>query len=221
MKKNTFLTLFLTLQYMNGNIHTLLLAIIACLIIYQLFFADSQTKQCPACDCTMSTNNCKCPSCGTPEEEKKIIVNVNNDENLPPIVNPAREYDYRTFNDPLVPPYKRSDYDHSFPPPGIPPIATRGYPTAFKKMGLLTDKNAPNDDKYKFMIIMGRQTYPGSNYYDYYVVENSDESALKFDMKNMHKELNDDDEVEIPDLNKTYTVKLDRDLGFRYTPFVF
>jgi hypothetical protein len=212
----------------GGTVIILILLVITGLIVYQLFYAEN--KSCPACKCSVHADSKACPSCNLtmpmqmPIEEKKIIVNVNRDDGFPPIVNPAREYDYRTFNDPLVPPYKRSDYDGMFPPGlvgGVPPIATRGYPSSFKKMGLLVDQGAENEDKFKFMVIMGRQTYPGSNQYDYYVAENKDESALKFDMKDLHKELNDGDSIAVSDLGKTYSVKLDRDLGFRYSPFVF
>jgi hypothetical protein len=206
----------------GGMAIILILLVITGLIIYQMFYSDN--KNCPACNCSITSESKQCPSCSN-AKINPIVVNVQQDEisQVPP-TSPAREYDYRTFNDPLVPPYKRSDYDLSFPPGlvgGFPPIATRGYPTAFKKMGLLNDQSAPNDDKFKFMIIMGRQTYPSSNYYDYYVTENKDESALKFDLKDLHKELNDGDTVTISELGKTYTIKLDRDLGWRYSPFVF
>lgn len=206
-----------------GTLIISILLIITGLIIYQMFYSDN--KGCPACNCSSSSECASCsknPGLINPNPNP-IVVNVQQDDNSQSI-SPAREYDYRTFNDPLVPPYKRSDYDSSFPPGlvgGYPPIATRGYPTAFKKMGLLNDQSAPNDDKFKFMVIMGRQTYPNSNYYDYYVTENKEESALKFDLKDLHKELNDGETVTITELGKTFTIKLDRDLGFRYTPFVF
>ena len=198
----------------------LILLVITGLIVYQMFYSDK--KNCPACNCSLSdSKSCSsCTSCALSSNNnlpQPIVVNVQQDDNSQgPSISPARLYDYKTFNDPLVPPYKRSDYDQSFPP-----IATRGYPTAFKKMGVLNDQSAPNDDKYKFMIIMGRQTYPSSNYYDYYVTENSDESVLKFDLKDLHNELNDGDSIAISDLGKTYTVKVDREIGFRYTPFMF
>lgn len=204
----------------SGTAIILILLVITGLIIYQVFY--SENKNCPTCNCSMLTDTKSCPICPPNDTQiNPIVVNVQQDENH---ISPAREYDYRTFNDPLVPPYKRSDYDLGFLPGSVgghPPIATRGYPTAFKKMGLLNDITASNDDKYKFMVIMGRQTYPNSNHYDYYVTENKEESSLKFDLKDIHKELNDGDTFAITDLGKTYTVKLDRDLGFRYSPFVF
>lgn len=155
------------------------------------------------------------------EEKQNINVNIQMPEQqhgpiLPPPINPLREYDYRALSDPLVPPYKRDDY--TVP---LPSFSTRGPISAFKKMGLLIDKDAPNDDKYKFMLLMGRQKYMGSNYYDYYVTDNKPDSALKFDLPNLHKELMTGDTVPISQLNKTYVVDIDRSLGFDYYPFIY
>jgi hypothetical protein len=208
-------------ENINGSTIIIILILIIGLFLYHQTF-NTENKSCPPCNCTISAEHKPC-NCST-REEKPVIVNVHQDEQIVPPINPAREYDYRTFSDPLVPPYKRSDYDLTFPPGmvgGTMPIATRGYPSGFKKMGILNDKNAPNDDKFKFMTIMGRQTYPGSNQYDYYITETKEDSPLKFDLKDLRKELNDGDSIQLSDLDKTYTVKLDRDLGFRYTPFVF
>lgn len=174
-----------------------------------------QCPVCPSCPTnTMEQHNSKRP------ESKNITIDIKEPESimspLPPPINPLREYDYRALNDPLVPPYKRDDY--TIP---LPVIATRGPATAFKKMGLLNDKTSPNDEKYKFMLLMGRQKYFGSNFYDYYVTENKPESALKFDLPNLHKELMTGDTLEVKELNKTYTVHIDRSLGFDYNPFIY
>src|SRR3989344_4378752 len=86
--------------------------------------------------------------------------------------------------------------------------STRGYVLPFKKMGILISENTHNDDKYKFLILMGRQTYLGSNYYEYYAVS-SDNSVLKFEL-NIHKELDSGDIISISELNKKYSVKMDK-----------
>lgn len=132
------------------------------------------------------------------------------------IANPIRDYDYRALIDPLVPPYKRDDY--MMPLPSIP---SRGYPSSFKKMGTLIDEDAPNTDPYKFMILVGRQKYPGSNYYDYYVSENKTDGVLKFDLPDIHKEFMTDDKLKVKELNKLYSIKIDRNLGFDYNPFMY
>lgn len=202
----------------------LLLFAITCLIIYQMFYAEKST--CPPCNCIVAPAQAEKMDNVNNNMNNGMVTDVQMPVSPPPvIITPqptvplVREYDYRTFNDPLVPPYKRSDYEPSIL--SAPSFATRGYPTAFKKIGVLNDQSANNADKYKFMILMGRQTYPGSNYYDYYVIENKDESSLKFDLKDLHKEMNDGDIITINELGKTYTLKVDRDLGFRYSPFLF
>jgi len=136
---------------------------------------------------------------------------------VPPVmpVNPLREYDRRALNDPLVAPLRRDDYN-------IPviPVPTRGLPTAYKKVGTLIDKSASNDDPYKFLFLMGRRKYLGSDYYEYYVTETKDDRKLKFTIPHIHKELFDGDTVTVHELGKTYEVKADKELGFEYNPYV-
>lgn len=138
----------------------------------------------------------------------------------PPIINPSqliREYDYRTFYDPLIPPKKIDDYNLP-----VIPIPTRGNASGYKKMGYLTNRTAPNDDPYKFLILMGRMTYPGSNYYDYYVIEKGTNglNTLKFDLYNKHRELASGDVIKIKELNHDYHVVIDRNAGFEYNPYL-
>ena len=137
-------------------------------------------------------------------------------DRLPNPFSMLRDYDYRTLSDPLVPPYKRDDY--TFP---LPTISTRGPPSAFKKIGLLVDSEGSNNDKYKFMTLMGRETYKGSNRYDYYVSASTDnnDNLIKFDLPNLHKEVSTGDTIRIDALNKSYDINVDRNLGFNYNPF--
>lgn len=158
-----------------------------------------------------------CPSCPENQDfQKKISINLNDRNNELGGINPYRDYDYKTLGDPLIPPYKRDDYNLPFPT-----IHTRGLPTQFKKMGLLVDSEAPNTDQYKFMILMGRQKYPNANFYDYYVTENKSDGLLKIDLPDLHKELYTDDEVRVADVDKTFKVKIDRNVGVDYSPFVY
>lgn len=207
----------------DSTFNKLLLSIIAIIIIIagfviyqsmpQIFQNDGKQNSCPTCPLCSSCQ--KCTECSK-SDDTNIIVSTPQLQVPPiPVVNPARDYDYRALNDPLVPPYKRDDFQ--IPLPAIP---TRGFPSSFKKIGILVDSESENTDPYKFMLLMGRQKYPGANFYDYYVTENKPDSALKFDLPNLHKELNTDDSVPITDLGKTYTVKVDRNLGFDYNPFI-
>jgi len=172
--------------------------------------------KCPVVTCPIPP---KCPLvCPTINNKssnpKKINIDIIQQPSTRPI-NPAKEYDYRAFNDPMVPPKKRGDYDL------FPSVATQGYPSGYRKMGLLIDKEAANDDPYKFMVLMGRQKYPRSSVYEYYVTENKNDSALKFDLPSVQKELMSDDTLEITDLGKTYTTKIDKNLTFEYNPFSY
>jgi hypothetical protein len=130
-------------------------------------------------------------------------------------LNALRDYDYRTLNDPLVPPLKRDDYGGI-----VPSVYTRGYPSDYKKMGVLIDEETDNNDKYKFLILFGRLKYQGGTLYDYYAIENND-GYMKFDIPHIHKELYSDDTIRIKELNKTYKVNIDRNLNFNYGSFLY
>jgi hypothetical protein len=149
------------------------------------------------------------------ENPTNVIVSTDNIIEKPINYQYGREYDYRSFEDPLVPPYKRDDFMLTYPS-----YPTRGYPTSFKKMGLLIDDNASNDDQYKFMILVGRQRFQNANYYDYYVTENKADAILKFDLGTNRREIMDGDMINIPELSKSYRSKIDRNLGFEYNPYV-
>jgi len=131
----------------------------------------------------------------------------------------VREYDYQTLNNPLVAPRKRHDFE--IPTVSIP---TRGIVGSYKKLGILTDKTADNNDKYKFLFLMGRQKYPNSSYFDYYVTEKDSHGngVLKFNIPNIHKELYTGDTITIPELgDKIYTLTEDKQLEYEYSPYLF
>jgi len=137
-----------------------------------------------------------------------------------PLASPydiLRRYDYRTLTDPMVPPYKRDDYNLP-----VLPIPTRGFPAPFKKMGTLVSKTT-NKDPYKFLFLMGRQKYPGSSHYDYYATEKGSEGngTLKFDLPHLHKELYTGDKIKIHQLEDTeYEINVDRTVNYEYNPFM-
>jgi hypothetical protein len=152
----------------------------------------------------------------TYDEEPKILVDpISNHLPPPPTISPLREYDYRSLDDPLVAPRHRDDY--TIP---VMPVPTRGWPTAYKKIGTLINHNADNSDPYKFLFLIGRQKYPSADWYDYYVTETSKDGRLKFDVHHRHKEIFSGDRIEIPELNKTYEAKIDKTFDFEYNPYV-
>ena len=206
----------------------LITVIVTCMVIYLYFYHNFDTLTCPSQPHAQllpqgSITNSHIKSDLTQSiipnvsnTEQNITVDVNRQEYSPSVGEIMRDYDYRALVDPLTPPYKRDDF--TLPYPSFP---TRGYPSAFKKIGYLIDESANNDDKYKFMLLMGRQKYPGSNNYDYYVTENNSDSALKFDLHHLHRELLTHDDLEIKELQKHYKVKIDRTLGSYYNPFYY
>lgn len=140
---------------------------------------------------------------------------------IQPPIDPMRDYDNRTINDPLIPPYKRDDYN--IDPYLVNPhlfIHTRGLSTSFRKVGMLIDKNSSNDNKYKFFILMGRQKYRSSSQYEYYVVSDSKESIIKFELPNK-KEIYTGDKIKIAELGDVeYEASIDKNLPYEYIPYI-
>ena len=134
-----------------------------------------------------------------------------------------RNYDYKTYNDPLTPPFKRDDY--MIPAHVVDPnrfgLYTRGGPTAFKKMGYLTDPSGNAGDPYKFLTLMGRQKYYNSTQYEYYVVSTNRDENIKFDLEKNKRELFTGDKVTVSQLNnKVYDVNIDKNLDYEYSPYI-
>jgi len=138
----------------------------------------------------------------------------------PPLGKVLRDYDYRTYNDDLTPPFKRDDY--MIPPQLIYPnqfgLYTKGMPGNFRKMGYL--KNLDVSDN-KFLTLMGRQKYAGSTQYEYYVTSTNKDENLKFYLNKNKRELYDGDTVSVPQLgNIQYEVIIDKNLDYEYVPYV-
>lgn len=183
------------------------------LVCVALYFAYSFYTKAPQTNTQPELSNQIIQQQNQPQELQQIKVNINNAQERP--INFLRDYDYRTLYDPLVAPRRRDDYNLP-----VLPLPTRGYPSAFKKMGILIDKNASNDDKYKILVLMGRNTFPNSSVYEYYVTENSKDSVLKFDIDKT-REIQTDDKIKVNELDKDYTVVLDKTLGYQYDPYLY
>ena len=211
----------------------LLVIAITAIALYNVFTLNQQLKdanerctirQYVASSETTSTNASNLTAPVT--QPNKVLIDIDNRSIVPHLlpINPLRDYDRHALKDPLVPPYKRDDYNvnPSIVYPSLYSIPTRGNSAGFRRMGYLTNLTALNSDQYKFLILMGRQKYRGSSRYEYYVVSSSKESNIKIDLENQKKELNTDDTLSIPQLgDATYTVTIDKNLGFDYTPFVY
>lgn len=168
-------------------------------VVISTYFVFSM-KQCDKCD-----NNIM----------QHTIQSTNNHDFL-------KEFDERKLYDPLEEPTKRIDRDKignlelrqmAFNYP------VRGYPDNYKWMGLLV--NDTSDDSNKIIKLFGRQKYPNSDNYEYYVMINMGFDQTKVSLDNLHnKELYDGDSVVLDVLNRTYTVKLNKNDELKYNPYV-
>ena len=167
------------------------------------------------------------------KDKPKVIVRekVNEIQTAGPVivdpVDVVREYDYQKMEDPLEEPKKR------IPRHEIPPIhinryfdfPTRGYPDNFNQFGILVRQNRLNvDHENKVLRLYGRQTYPGSQFYEYYTAITSGLSQIKIPLNHKRRrnrrELFDDDIIFIKELNAKYKVQLFEYDSPRYYPHI-
>jgi len=105
-------------------------------------------------------------------------------------------------------------------------VRTRGQPTSYQQIGILTNANNPNDVR----PLYGRQTYRGSNSWNYYSSLDSNLSTKIPIFKSSNKctdergcqEINDGDNVTIGNISTTqYTFTKYSNDSFRYIPDLF
>jgi len=99
-------------------------------------------------------------------------------------------------------------------------IPTRGYPDNYHLMGVLL--NTKTDIAFN---LFGRQKYPGSNQWEYYVHGNINNTPIKLPLSiNGDREIEDNQIIEIPGfdpLKREYKVKLYDYDAPRYNPFIY
>jgi hypothetical protein len=119
---------------------------------------------------------------------------------------------------------KKVYYDDFHPPEQINRhirsinIPTRGFPEDYQLKGLLLRDNT--ETAYN---LFGRQKFPGSSQYEYYIIANMDRNHVKIPLKiNGDKEIEDGQSINVPGTNQnngSFTVKLyDYDVP-RYIPY--
>ena len=135
-----------------------------------------------------------------------------------------KERDYNVINDPLTPGERRLP-SHQYPRKPFKNkinIPTRGHPDNYQYLG-----NLIRDTDDKILPVFGRQEYPGSDYYEYYLLLNQDGNfGLKLPLNNGKKiiELEEDQVVDInyfksKEGNFVYK-PFDYDVP-RYNPYVY
>jgi hypothetical protein len=135
------------------------------------------------------------------------------------VADPVKLYDYNKIYDPLEDPTKRVDryllgpvqFRRMFNYP------VRGDPDNPRWLGLLICESE-DDKSNKLIKLFGRQKYPRSEQYDYYTLINMGYDQVKVKIHHK-KELYDDDVVQIPEINKTYRVKLNKNDDMTYNPY--
>jgi hypothetical protein len=140
---------------------------------------------------------------------------------LQPAVDIITDYDYRVMNDPLKEPGRRPPRHIIAPLIGNPylNIPTRGWPDSFIQMGYLIDNDCHNTNK--IIKLFGRETYPNSSEFEYYVEFNTENDTIKSSLDKQKRELYDDDNVYVEMLQRNYKVKLLKQRGLEYNPFLY
>ena len=129
----------------------------------------------------------------------------------------------RNINDELVPPQRSYEFTRrSMPPPsgdGIEiNVPTRGELPIFQKIGVLLKSDSSGDTDNARLPLFGRPKYPGSNDYDYYVMDGS-RNSNKVAIEIKKKQLDNDDQINVAGFNGIYSVSLYQYDQPRYIPF--
>lgn len=225
----------------GNSITSIILIIIALFILVQIYNSNKymavQNEINTKTTQTIQQSQTQQPS--HDENTQNVIVppptTINNYEGPSMISHPVdinqivKEYDYRNVRDILVPPVKRPSSSLVTPIINDPlyNIHTRGHPHNYSWMGILintteTSEEAPFSQDNKIVKLFGRQKYPNSTQYQYYVVVNTgnDQTKINLDKEKYRKELYDDDVVTIDELNMTFKVKLNDSNWIEYSPYV-
>lgn len=121
--------------------------------------------------------------------------------------------DINVIKNPLQPPERRLP-NYAYPFNIITNIPTRGIPDNYHQFGIAFRENTETGFN-----VFGRQKYPGSNQYEYYVIGTMGFNQVKIPLKiKGDKELEDGQMIDIPGNNGLFKFKLfDYDIP-RYNP---
>jgi hypothetical protein len=136
------------------------------------------------------------------------------------------ERDIRTIYDPMVPPHTRIPRNQ-FPPDiekykYLFEYPTRGYPDNYQLMGALY-READEDS----LQLFGRETYPGSTQYEYYVITGYNGSVpmkIPLELETSNLQLFDGDTINVPTRDPSkgpFKYIKYQNNTFKYNPFIF
>jgi hypothetical protein len=142
-------------------------------------------------------------------------INASNCNNIQLKKNYLNNRDKKIYYDEFTAPERRvPEYIYPYPAHNIN-IPTRGYPDNYQQIGIIyNDNNTFN--------LFGRQKYPGSNQYEYYISGTSNNTHIKLPIYTKGtREIENDQEIYV-DIgnNKKFKTKLYNFDTPRYDPFV-
>jgi hypothetical protein len=129
------------------------------------------------------------------------------------------ERDRKVVDDNFKPPERRVPR-HNYPVKAIKNlmnISTRGYPDNFQNLGMLVRKN---DEK--ILKLFGRQKFPGSNQWEYYVLNTETYDKVPLEIPG-NKELSNNDVIGLPWLDQSkgkFDIKMFDYDAPRYNPYL-
>ena len=138
-------------------------------------------------------------------------------------INPIIEFERRKLLDPFIDPSTRPPASQVPAPEiaSITNIATQNIYDSYHRIGLLIEENksenSTNDDN-TILELMGRLLY--KNFYQYFTSITMGNKIIKIDIKRENgQEFFNGDKVFIPELNRHYTVKVDKRDMIYYNPY--
>jgi hypothetical protein len=161
------------------------------------------------------------------KEKLKKESNKNKSKNLFVSTDEYEKYNYLkkrdmdTVYDPLSPPERRLPR-HIYPKKSIKKhfnYPTRGYPDDYQMLGILSRESDEN-----ILQLYGRQLYPGSSQWEYYLIRNGLESVKIPIKKGNNQEIDNNEILEVPQFNSSkgkFKVTLYKLDAPRYNPNIY
>lgn len=154
-------------------------------------------------------------------EQEQIIIRPSNGELL-------AHYDQNKLFNPFSEPSRRVPY-YQIPRyhfKRLIDIPTRGYPDNYTQLGIIIEEEKENnngqehtENKHnRILRLFGRETFPRSDKWEYYIMINSGHDAIKIPIEVSKSELYSDDIIRVPELNSKYKVQLYNFDAPRYYP---
>jgi len=148
---------------------------------------------------------------------------------LPPAIPIAQDndviniYDRKTAYDPMYEPSRRPPRHQIDMIIGNPSFnyPTRGFTDTYSLQGyLVKNKELKEHGDNKIIRLYGREKFPNSTEYEYYVIiNNGPNDEIKYFLEDQRKELYNGDSVYIDILQSTYFVKLLKNKTMLYNPY--